>query len=135
MNPTDAFSKLLFDDSDEKFLMTWVVVNQAIAQGDCETAHELLKRQPRFASNIFGQEAIARMAIVSGDDARAAEIYASIEAESTEARMFLARRAFNAGQWGEARRLTDSLLQQHPDSNVLRDFSRAIEEGAGRSDS
>ena len=134
MNATEAFSKLLMDDSDEKFFMTWVVVNQAIAQGDAVTARDLLRRQPRFANDTFGREAIARLAMMSGDDARAAEIYASIEAESAEARIFLARRAFNHQQWGEALRLTRSLLEQHPESVVLQDFLQAIIEAAARSE-
>ena len=132
MSATDEISKLLMDDSDEKFFISWMVVNQAIEQGDCTSAHDLLEEPPRFANDTFGKEAVARMAMMSGDDARAAEIYSSIEAESTEGRMFLARRAYNHQQWDEALRLTKSLLEQHPNSKVLNDFLHAIEAAAAK---
>ncbi len=134
MNATEAFSKLLMADSDEKFFMTWIVVNQAIARGDADTAGDLLKRHPRFADDTFGREALARLAIMNGDGERAAEIYASVEAESSEARIFLARRAFNHQQWDEATRLTESLLEQHPESTVLQDLLQAIVEASARSE-
>jgi len=70
----------------------------------------------------------ARIALLRGDRAGAGKEYHALREQSLEAGAFMAREAFAAHDWPEARRLTTLWLEKFPDNLQLRLNLAAIEE-------
>lgn len=93
-----------------------------------EAAKEVVTKNEALASSTLGKEAVARIALLEGDDAQAEELYSEIEENSSEAQSFFARKAFTEGNWQRARDLTIELLKVHPNNAVLQQNLLKIQE-------
>lgn len=89
-------------------------------------AKTLIKERTQLAESVVGEEALARIALIEGDNAAAEEIYTKIEKSSVEAKSYLARKAFASKDWSRAKELTEALLKQYPKSQVLKDNLQKI---------
>ena len=68
------------------------------------------------------------MALLENDQLLADKLYSDIEKESTEAKSYLARKAFTEKNWKRAQELTESLLKLYPNNELLRDNYKKIME-------
>lgn len=91
-------------------------------------AQEIIEDNPKLAQDLLGRETLARIAMLQGDLDLADSLYASLERESSEAKSYLARRAFAEKNWKRARVLTQELLKQHPSNKLLIDNLKKIHE-------
>lgn len=97
-------------------------------------AKKALMTHPALANEIAAKEILARIAIQEGDLKKAYKLYLELENDSSEARSFLARKAFNERNWERAKQLTEDLIEAHPDNTVLKDnLSKIIAEQKKRS--
>jgi cytochrome c-type biogenesis protein CcmH/NrfG len=69
---------------------------------------------------VTGRELRARLALLSGREQEAKRLYGAIANESTEAKSYLARLAYQNEDWIRAKELTEDLLREHPSSLPLR---------------
>lgn len=97
-----------------------------IKNGELELARETIKSVPALAQNVDGKEKLARIAHLEGNERKAVKLYQSIVYESSEAKSFLARKAFLDKDWDTARELTEQLLEEHPGNTTLIDNLRKI---------
>lgn len=84
-----------------------------------QDAKKALQAQPALEKELAARELLARIALEEKDLKKAYSIYLGIENESSEAKSFLARKAFADKDWSRARMLTESLLKQYPNNPVL----------------
>lgn len=88
----------------------------------------IVKNAPLF-KDVTEKELLARIALVENDVPEATKLYASIKDQSSEAKSFLARKAFEDKEWTLARQYTEELLKTYPDNPVLRDnLEKVIQE-------
>jgi predicted Zn-dependent protease len=117
--------------SDAGYRAAWLLAALAMDKGNPVAAREWVRGHPTLAASVTGREILARAALAEGDEAGALRAYNSLRRESVEARMFLARRAFAAKDWKEARLLTTELLREMPDELILRANLEAIRAAEG----
>ena len=91
-----------------------------------DLARRSVTDQPRLAKSLAGRELAAKIALLEEKLADAEKIYAGIEAESDDAKLYFAKKAFDAKDWARARQLTEDVLQRHPESEQLRGYIEAI---------
>ena len=118
------------ENSDAGYRAAWLLAGDALQQRKPAEAVAFVSAQPKLAASLAGKEYIARAAMMAGDENRAVQLYRAMEKDSAEAKVFLARRAFAARQWGEARRLTLALSVQFPDELSFREALLKIDKAA-----
>lgn len=92
-----------------------------LEQGDNNAAKEAILAQPLLAEELSSKEILAKIALQSGDVITATSLYQNLEQESSEAKAYLARKAFADKDWKRAKALTEALIKQHPDNTILKD--------------
>jgi Flp pilus assembly protein TadD len=117
--------------SDAGYRAAWLLAAVAMERGRVQEARAFVKGNPPLAASVAGREILARAAAAEGDEAGALRAYAALRKESVEARAYLARRAFAAKDWKEARALTLELLREMPDDLTLRANLEAIRAAEG----
>ena len=104
----------------------WLLTLRALELEQWSEAKRWATGQAELAQSISGRELLARTALLSGQEEEAVRLYTALGVDSLEAGMFLARRAFAAGNWVEARTLTEDLLVRFPGELELRGNLEAI---------
>jgi Tfp pilus assembly protein PilF len=99
---------------------TWLISLVYIEKQDYAKARETLKKHPRLSREVLGQETLARIALLEGNMKEADDLYTTIETKSSEAKSYLARKAFAEKNWARAKELTQQLLLEHPTSQLIR---------------
>jgi len=100
---------------------------EALARNDAAGARRIISRQPDFAGSVPGREFLARAALAEGKEADAIAIYKSLGDTSDDARIYLARTAYNAKDWGRAEELIRSLIADHPNEPAFADNLEKIQ--------
>ena len=100
---------------------------EALARNDAAGAKRIIARQPDFAESVPGREFLARAALAEGKEADALAIYKSLGDTSDDARIYLARTACNAKDWGSAEALVRSLIADHPNEPAFADNLEKIQ--------
>lgn len=120
-------------DSDAGFRAAWLLGVANIDLGRPDETERVVRSQPRLAESVTGQELIARIAVIRGEDERAIELYRALVTESIEAKAYLARKAYAEKDWSTARKLTEELMDRLPANPQLEANLQAIEnaENAG----
>ncbi|NGX42600.1 MAG: hypothetical protein K940chlam7_00880 [Chlamydiae bacterium] len=122
----EKLSNLSALDSDIGYRSAWLASLLYIKKEDFDNARDSVQSQPRLAEDLLGQETLARIAHLEGDNDLAERLYTSLEEKSSEARSYLARKAFQEDNWKRARELTEQLLQDYPDNAMLKENLRKI---------
>lgn len=94
----------------------------------------IIAGQAELKESLVGKELLARGAMLAGEYDAAERIYGEIERDSLEAKAYFARKAFGSEDWNRARKLTEELIEEMPDSIVLHENLAAIaaaEQGGG----
>lgn len=87
---------------------------------------------PAFATSVAGQVMQARLALVQNQIEEAVRIYSAIQSESGEAKIFLAKKAFQDRSWSDARRLTEELVKQYPERAEFRVMLEQIKQAEAK---
>lgn len=112
--------KALYTQKNESGRRAAMLLAQFLFEHDNpQDARKALQMQPSLEKELTTQELLARIALEEKDLKKAYSIYLSIENESSEAKSFLARKAFADKEWTRARKLTESLLKEYPSHPVL----------------
>lgn len=98
-----------------------------LEQGDNNAAKEAILAQPNLANELASKEILARIALQSGDIIAANTLYLNLEKESSEAKSYLARKAFADKDWKRAKFLTQELIKIHPNNDVLKENLHKID--------
>lgn len=125
--------KLSTEPGDVGYRASWLISLIYMDKRQFNEAKAAIEGNPKLAGELIGQEAIARIALLQGDNETADKIYASLEQQSTEAKSYLARKAFQEKNWVKAQELTESLLKVYPTNQVLKDNLQKIENERGQS--
>ncbi len=108
----------------------FLLAMDALGRGDGDAAKRAIERQPDFAESVAGRELLARAALARGDEKEAVAIYEKLGDSSDDARIYLARVAFEARDWKRAEALTLSLAADHPNEPAFADNLEKIREAA-----
>lgn len=111
---------LAVTDSDVGQRATQLIAETRFEQKQYDAAKAAVMALPKFASSVAGQIMLARVALVQNQTQEATRIYQAIQAESDEAKMFLAKKAFQDREWKLARQLTEELLKKYPERTEFR---------------
>jgi len=120
-------------DNEIGYRAAWLASLLYIEKHEFQNARTVITSQPRLAQDILGQETLARIAHLEGNQELADRLYRSIEKKSPEARSYLARKAFQEEDWDRARELTEQLIIDYPENPTLRDNLQKIIEKQGQS--
>ena len=112
--------KEIYTKNDESGKRAALILGQFLAEhNNPEDAKKALTAQPSLAEEPAAKEILARIALQQGDQNGAHSLYMQIEKESSEAKSFLAKKAFADKDWTKARILTESLLKNYPGNPQL----------------
>lgn len=120
--PKLAFNKLkeLYTRNDVTGRRAALLLGQfLLEQENLGDAKKALLAQPFLANDVKAREILARIALQEGNLKKASMIYSELEKDSSEAKSFLARKAFTEKEWSKARELTEALLKEHPKNAIL----------------
>jgi thioredoxin-like negative regulator of GroEL len=131
-NNTDAaltdLAELAKTDTDIGAKAAWMISLIYIDKTKYDEAKEVILNQPRLSKEVLGQETLARIALLEGDVEEADSMYSAIVKDSSEAKSYLARKAFQNKNWKKAKELTEDLLKQYTNNALLRENLKKIEE-------
>lgn len=117
-----AFNSLkeIYTKNDESGKRAALILSQFLVEHDnLQDAKKAILAQPALANDVTAREILARIAVQEGDLKKAFSLYLGLEKESSEAKSFLARKAFAEKEWTRARQLTEALLKEHPENETL----------------
>jgi len=130
----ERLTVLAVHDSDVGFRAAWLLCLARLDLEELDEAKRIVLVCPRLRDSVTGREVLARIAFSEGRIHEADMMYSGLEKESSEAKAYLARRAFEEQDWTTARRLTEELLQLFPDKLQLRANLEAIEREESKHD-
>ncbi|MEI8124607.1 MAG: tetratricopeptide repeat protein [Parachlamydiaceae bacterium] len=114
-----ALKEIYTTDSDHGAQAALMLGQFLMDHDNAQDAKKAILAQPSLVENPTARELLARIAIQEGDLKKAESLYQGIEDSSSEAKSFLARQAFANKNWSRARKLTESLVEQYPDNEIL----------------
>ena len=115
-----AMASLVAEPDAAGYRAAWLLANDAFARREWAEARRWVQARPELENSIGGQEILARSWASEGDLVTATRIYEALGPRSLEAGLMLARRAFDANNFGQARELIEALLGRFPDRIELR---------------
>lgn len=124
--------KLASDDSEYGFRAAWLLSVLQIEQEQYEDAKQTIAAQPRLANSTPGKEALAKIALKTGDVIQAESIYEDIQDDSDEAKFYMERKAVSDQNWEKAEKLVEELLQEYPDHPKLKEDWEAVKENSAK---
>lgn len=95
-------------------------------QSNTKGAKEAILGHSDLSNNVQARELLARAFLKEGEQETAYRLYLSIENYSSEAKSYLVRKAFIDKDWPNAKKLTEELIENHPDNTVLRENLKKI---------
>ncbi len=119
--------KKTYTSQDEEGQKAALMLAQFLLEHENLTdAKKSLLAQPSLSNNIKAREILARIALQEGNTKKANLLYLGMEKESSEAKSYLARKAFTEREWSRARELTEELLKEHPENTTLSENIKRI---------
>lgn len=124
--------KLTGEPGQVGYRASWLLSLIYMEKKQFNEAKAVIEANPKLAQDQMGQEALARISLLQGDNDSAEKIYSALEQQSTEAKSFLARKAFQDKNWEKAQTLTEDLLKVYPTNQVLKDNLQKIKSERGQ---
>lgn len=115
-------------EGDVGFRASWLLATAAMNDGNVAEAVEVIEASAALSESTTGKELLARAALALGMNEKAAAIYQELGPVSLDAGLWMAREAFVAGNWEDARALTLELIDRFPAQVELRSNLDRIEE-------
>lgn len=103
------------------------------SKGQFPLAKQVIQDNAELANSIAGKEALARLELNYGDPEEAERLYSALSAKSVEAKSFFAKKAFQAGDYKTAYKLTKVLAEQFPERADLKAQLNQITKAAQKS--
>lgn len=97
--------------------------------GQPAEVRRVIGQQPDFADSVPGREFLARAALAEGNEAAAITLYETLGNSSDDARIYLARHAFQTKNWDRAESLMRALIADHPNEPMFIDNLEKIAAG------
>lgn len=122
------FAQVATADSPAGFRAAWLLTMAWLDRGEPAKARDCLARQPRLAEHVLGKELAAKLALAEGHPEEALRLYRAMVGESIEAKVYLAKTAFAAGDVETAEtgyQELDRLLPGNPQIKASLDAIRA----------
>ncbi|MEX2670223.1 hypothetical protein [Candidatus Uabimicrobium amorphum] len=94
---------------------SWLLSLYYLELRNYKLAKSVLRLHKKLLYSVLGQEVLARIFLLENDKTRAQKIYQKIAQKSVEAKVFLAKEAFQNRNWQEAEKWTVILQKQFPD--------------------
>lgn len=110
----------------------WLSANLLLIDQRFAEAKQRILIEPSIAETLSARELLARIAMLEGDIETADRLYVLLEGESSEAKSYLAHRAYQLKQWERAKLLTEQLLVENPSHPVLHQNLKRIESAMQR---
>lgn len=125
----DKLTPLTKLEGEIGYTASWLVSLIYIDKGQYDQAKAAIEAQPTLNKDVLGKEIMARIALLQGNTAAAEGIYNSIATTSSEAKSYLAKKAFEQKDWKKAREITEELLRDYPTNPMLQqNLTKIIEE-------
>lgn len=121
-----VLTKLSKEQSDIGYRASWLSSLLYIEGGKYIEAKKAIQDNPKLTQDVLGKETLARIALLQGDNEEAEKMYQEIEGQSSEAKSYLARKAFADKNWKKAKQLTEDLLKQYPTNTTLQENLKLI---------
>jgi tetratricopeptide (TPR) repeat protein len=121
-NAEKLLIKILESDPDDKAIAercAWMLSNVYLARDDSSKVLAFLSEHDGVLGETRSKEIMANAYIIQGETQRATELYDSISQVSYEAKMYLAKVAYENRQWDQARRMTLELIEHFPNQMEL----------------
>lgn len=119
----------LLGQPDTGYRAAFLLAMDALTRNDAAEVKRVIALQPDFAASVAGREFLARAALAEGKENEAIAIYEALGDSSDDARIYLARTAYNAKQWDRAEALVRSLIADHPNEPAFAANLEKIQEG------
>lgn len=114
--------KEIYTKNDESAPKAALILGQFLLENNnLSDAKKAILAQPALRNHTSARETLARIALQEGDVKKAYLLYLEVENHSSEAKSFLARKAFADREWKKARELTEDLLRTHPENPILKE--------------
>ena len=120
--------RLARDAGDVAYSAGWLRATRLVELKRYDDALATVDTCASLKASVPAAELRARIALLRGDSAGADQQFSALSGTSLEAGAFMARKAFAARDWKEARRLTAYWLEKFPDNLQLRRNLAAIDE-------
>ena len=120
-------ARLAPENSPVGFRASYILALANVDAKKFDEAKKWVLQSSPLASDLLGRELLANIAVQTGQMDDAGKIYSAIAGQSIPARAFLARQAFDAHNWREARRLTSEIVQLAPEDLQFRANLAAID--------
>ncbi len=134
-SPDAGLEKLLAlanQNDDIGFRAAWLVTLLYIERQQFDKAIEMIQSHPALAQNVIGREALARIALLQGKIEEADQQYSALEAESWEAKSYLARKAYEDKNFKRAKELTEALLIEFPNNILIqKNYQKILDDEKG----
>ncbi len=127
--------KLISEPGEVGYKASWLLSLIYLEKKNYDEAKKTISANSQLEKSLMGQEALGRIAILQGDQATADKIYNNIASQSTEAKSYLARRAFADKDWEKAQKYTEELLKLYPNNQILKDNLQKIQNERGKKQS
>jgi hypothetical protein len=127
--PQVAFNSLkgIYTENNDSGRRAALLLGQFLLEhNNLMDAKKALLVHPSLANDVAAREILARIALQEGNYKKAFHLYLELEKDSSEAKSFLARKAFTDKEWGRARELTEALLKEYPKNTLLNDNLQKI---------
>jgi hypothetical protein len=115
-------------DTETGSRAAWLLSLLYITRKQFDQARAVISAQPRLRDATLGRETFARISLLEGDLADADARYEEIQDKSWEAKSYFARKAFTQKNYPLAEQLTEELLRQFPNNQVLKKNLQRIQE-------
>lgn len=122
----ESLKELYTADNDIGSRAAWLASLIYIEKKEYQNAKNVITANQKFANSNLGKETLGRIAVYENDHVTAESIYSSIEASSAEARSYLAKKAYAEKNWPRARELTEHLINEFPDNEMLKENLKRI---------
>ena len=106
----------------------WTLALAELDRGNFTQARALVLANAAFAATVQGRELLARAALAEGTRAEAVRIYQELGDTSADAMIFLAKEAFAAKDFAQARKWAATLARRFPEQPEFRQNLLKIDE-------
>lgn len=106
----------------------WLLSLAQLEARQITAAEQTVLRNQQLLQSVAGKEILAKTALARNQIAQAEKIYTSIASDSIEAKVFLAKLAYDNKQYDRAEQITNQLILTLPDELQFRKNMQAIQE-------
>ncbi len=124
--------KILADNATKPgaigYRAAWLLSLAQLEARQITSAEQTVLRNKQLLGSVAGKEILAKTALARNQIPQAEKIYTSIASQSIEAKVFLAKLAYDNKQFDRAEQITDQLILAAPDEMQFRKNMQAIQE-------